>query len=111
MKSYMKHYKGDVEVIPTLYFDGTTALQLVATNTGEPIAKATSNLPDQDLPNDHVFIKDYSENEGVLDTLTKGGIIELTEILIVTNHVTFPLCKIINEQVLADLEAVKRRVI
>lgn len=42
---------------------------------GDPIAKATVNLPDIDLKDDEIIIKNYSENEGMLETLQKFGYI------------------------------------
>lgn len=42
---------------------------------GEPITKATTNLPDIDLKNDEIIIKNHSENEGILETLKQYGYI------------------------------------
>jgi hypothetical protein len=39
------------------------------------IACATINIPEEDLANDQVIIKDYSENEGMLGTLICSKII------------------------------------
>ena len=36
---------------------------------------ATINLPDVDLPEDHVLIKDWAENRGMMDALVEAGII------------------------------------
>jgi hypothetical protein len=76
MKSYMKYFKDDVVVVADKYHDGTTALMLRSSNDGEPIAKATVNLGDMSIEPNIVYIKDYSENEGVLWTLLMGNIIE-----------------------------------
>ena len=40
---------------------------------------ATVNLPDRDLEINQVFIKDYSENAGVLDALISAGVLRLVE--------------------------------
>lgn len=42
----------------------------------EPWATATVNLPDQLLNPGEVFIKDYSENAGLLELLVRAKIIE-----------------------------------
>lgn len=42
----------------------------------EPWATATVNLPDQPLNPGEVFIKDYSENAGLLELLVRAKIIE-----------------------------------
>ena len=66
MKSYMKYYKGDVDIEVGQYTsNGNTSLRLVSTS-GEPLAHATTNLGDSLLPN-YAYIKDYAENEGVLE--------------------------------------------
>lgn len=41
----------------------------------EPIAKATTNLPDEPCEENEVFVKDYSENEGMTEALIDAGII------------------------------------
>jgi len=43
---------------------------------GEPIASCSLNLPIK-LPDDEMFIKDYSENQGMVNELIKNDIIEI----------------------------------
>ena len=62
------------------YYNGRKAIKLVDAGTGEPIATATVNMPDQILKENWVFIKDYSENEGMTDALIKHGIIKPDEV-------------------------------
>ena len=57
------------------YSNGRLALTLVDSLDGLPVSTATINLPDKHLPSGHVFIKNYSENSGMAEALTKGGII------------------------------------
>lgn len=54
--------------------DARIAITLVST-TGEAMLVATVNLEIAPEPN-HVFIKNYSENEGVEEALEKAGVIE-----------------------------------
>jgi hypothetical protein len=41
----------------------------------EPLAVCTVNLPDAALPRDEIFVKDYSENEGMSDWMIAQDII------------------------------------
>lgn len=75
-------------------YGGGTAIQLIDANDGELVAVATVNLPEQPLGEDEVFIKDYSENEGMADFLVKEGIIELTGEHVQTGYVSVPKCKL-----------------
>lgn len=44
----------------------------------EPLAVATVNLPDSPPAEGCVWIKDWSENDGMLDALTQAGVIAAT---------------------------------
>lgn len=57
---------------------GATALQLVEKSTGAPYATATVNVPGAALAADEVLVKDYSENEGMLEALVRAGVVEDT---------------------------------
>lgn len=65
------------EVKVSRYNDGNTRLQLVSKDEGMPVATATVIVP-QKLPPNHVAIKDYSENTGILDALVAAQIVEPT---------------------------------
>jgi hypothetical protein len=114
IKSHMKFYNHDVKVNGTLYQDGTSAITLTNPNTHEPIAKASANMGEvtQDaLHSDAVFVKDYSENEGVLKTLIDGKIINPEPLAKLSNqYVTITAHRIIDSNVLKDIEEAKRRV-
>jgi hypothetical protein len=56
-----------------LYRSGQVALQLVCED-GSPYANPSVNLPEEEPAPNEVFIKDYSENEGIADTLIQQGI-------------------------------------
>ena len=68
----------DCQVKVSKYDNFRTALRLV-TLSGEPMCTATVNLPDRDLEINEVFIKDYSENEGVLGALQIAGVVNVIE--------------------------------
>lgn len=58
------------------YDNGRFALQLVDHEDSEPITTATVNLVDEDCPHDEVWVKDWSENEGITDWLAEHEVIE-----------------------------------
>ena len=86
-------YKGwQCLVRPVLYPDGNPGLVLEDMHDGSKVATCTVNLPEQmieitDILEEDgyeyvatgatlVFIKDYSENEGMLRTLQEAGIVD-----------------------------------
>ena len=77
------------------YANGRTALVLVDALDGSPIATASVNLPDVELAEDEVCIKDYSENEGMLDALVREGIVSETVRHVPSGFVTIPICKLL----------------
>lgn len=52
-----------------------TSIQLYEQATGEPFMTASVNMPDIWLSDDMVCIKNYSENEGILDALINEQIL------------------------------------
>lgn len=59
------------------YENGRTAIRL--TENGYPFATATMNDPYIWLEKDQVIIKNYSENEGIVDALVEAGVVEKIE--------------------------------
>lgn len=76
------------------YMNGNVAIQLIEKSTGEPVAVATIN-PTEQLPKDEVIIKDYSENEGMVEALVNAGIIELTGKKYNLPYAKAPMAKIV----------------
>jgi hypothetical protein len=70
-----KYCDENVDLIAHEYSNGRIALQTYGSRTREPILTATTNLPDAPCRHDEVFIKDYSENEGILTWLIKEKVI------------------------------------
>ena len=77
------------------YSNGRPALTLRQIETGEPIAVASINLPHEALEPDEIFIKDYSENEGMLDALVKAEIIFPLHCRVPVGHTTAALCRLV----------------
>lgn len=57
------------------YLNGVTALTLRDVETGEPLATATVNLPDAIPAPGNIFVKNYSENEGMVQGLREARVI------------------------------------
>jgi hypothetical protein len=80
MKEWIVNFAG-YECIPVLdYYDADQQRVCIRlfTREGEPVAVATVNMPkypDLKLGPDVAFIKDYSENEGLLQALIDAGIV------------------------------------
>ncbi len=83
-----------VVAVPGRYKNMRKAIRLLDATDGSTVAMATVNLPDESLENDEVFIKDWSENEGVLLALIKAGLIENPHDLVATGHVFAERCKL-----------------
>lgn len=86
--------KQQVNLVKKEYGNGRTALQLTALN-GEPLCVATVNLEQADVPEGHVLIKDYSENQGVLDALIKAGVVGKPISEVPTGFVMVQLCRLL----------------
>lgn len=88
----------DCELKRLQYNNRRTALQLVAWEDqddvyeGDLIATCTVNIPEIDLEESEVIIKDYSENEGMLNSLLDANVVKLTGKSIQTGFVTCPVC-------------------
>lgn len=70
----LRYKEWNVELRHVFYDNGRAALQLIDADDGEPVATATTNLPDEPLEEGEAFVKDYSENRGMLDWLVKNGL-------------------------------------
>jgi len=77
------------------YGNGRLAIVLVDSTTHQTIAKATLNLPDEELASDEVAIKDYAENETMLEALMDAGIISQPIRHAHTGYITVPICEYI----------------
>ena len=92
---FSKLFECQCEVLKMAYGNGRAAIQLSDPETSEPICTASVNVPDIDVPEGHTFIKNYSENEGVLEELIEHCIIEKPIQMISNGFVDIPLCKVL----------------
>lgn len=77
------------------YINGQTSIKLIDVEDGMPFATATISVNDQ-LLEDEVAIKNYSENEGILQSLIDADVIEKPHEFIQSGFVTIPVCKLKN---------------
>lgn len=91
----VKFRNWDCDVRFAKYNNGRTAIKLQDKLDGEPIATATVNLPDVMMKEDEVAIKDYSENEGMLNAFVKAGIVGRPFMFAESGFVAIPICKLL----------------
>lgn len=84
------------------YANGRTAIQLDDVNEGCPYATATVNIDHVLLADNEVLIKDYSENEGMLDFLVKNNIVTPTPNGVQSGFVWLPVAILNDESVWGD---------
>jgi hypothetical protein len=77
------------------YANGRQVIELEIAETGEPMCKATVNMPEIHLEKDEVIIKNYSENEGIFEILIQAGIIADTGKKANNGHVECPIAKLL----------------
>lgn len=88
-----KEWTGKIE--KGRYGDGSIALKLVDTNDGSQIAIATVSVPNRYPPEGHVFVKNWSENEGMVAALESAGVVHDTGIRVKTGFVEAHLCQLL----------------
>lgn len=70
------------------YANGANALFLLDWETGEHMAKCSTNLVNEEVGEDEVFIKDYAENMGMVYALQRANIISERPIRVVDSGFT-----------------------
>ena len=78
------------------YKNDQVAIKLIDSSDGMPFATATLCVEDDLLKEGEVAIKDYSENEGILNSLIESNIVEPPHAFIQSNFVKIPICKLIS---------------
>ena len=74
------------------YNNGRIAISAIDSD-GIPLCKCTVNLPDIQIPDDFVLIKNYSENEGVLEDLIEMDVISEAITTIPSGFIEVHLCE------------------
>ena len=101
--------EGDVLAVGTIYTDNSPCITLNDPTSKRVIVKATSNISHIALHHtlhDVVAIKDYSENEGVLNTLVNAEIVSLIYNWqpISSGHTKLQLVRLVDKDILKDIE-------
>jgi hypothetical protein len=89
------------------YGDGNTALSLYDADDGMAVSCVSVNLVpvERELLEDRalIYLKDYSENEGMLDLLIEEGIVERTGRTRQSGYIEAPLVRIIDPELVAEI--------
>lgn len=80
-----------VRLVKGFYGNGNKAVQFMDANDGSPVLIATTNLGVRN-PEDLITIKNYSENEGVLDFLMEIGFVDSIDHYEQAGFVKVPVC-------------------
>lgn len=85
------------------YANNRTSISLTDADDGQPYATATVNIDHVLLADNEVLIKDYSENEGMLDFLVKNNIVTPTPNGVQSGFVWLPVAILNDESVWGDV--------
>ncbi len=85
------------------YENGRIAIWLTVKRTGEDAAVATVNIPNFPLKDDEVIIKNYSENEGILDVLIQAGVVSESFDKADSGYISADVCKLLYSKLNYDL--------
>ena len=91
--SPMKFARGKATLVAGMYANDRIALKMY--QKGEPLCVPSVNLPNTPLGENEIFIKNWSENEGVLEALVKAGIVEDTGQTVPTGFVEANVCRLL----------------
>lgn len=80
------------------YRNGQTSLQLIDANDETPVATASVSIPGVDLDENEIVVKDYSENEGMLDFLLENNIVEMRSEYLEVGYNVCPVVKLLPEE-------------
>ncbi len=89
-----------VTITKAKYGNGRLALLLNSAD-GSPFAKATVNLADEEkMEANEIAVKDYSENEGMLQFLMANGIVSAPHRYGESGWAKIPICRLVEGVVL-----------
>lgn len=77
------------------YRNQRRAIQLIDVHDRELVATATVNLPHEPLEDNEVAIKDYSENNGMIQVLQSEEIIGEVKRYVRQGFVMIPICELL----------------
>ena len=102
---------GEAKPVPVMveigrYASGLPRIQLVEIESGDPVATATMAVPAEGSAN--VWIKDWAENEGVVECLVRAGV--LTETAMPSAEQRDGVLRTLTPRALAAFQALPRPV-
>lgn len=91
-----RHNQHDVYVERQTYDRGGLRIQLVDAD-GNPFAVASVAVAGVELEPDEIIVKDYSENEGMLEFLVENNIVEETDQSVIVGRAMCKIAKVLPE--------------
>lgn len=85
------------------YGTGHLRLDLVD-SMGFPYTTASHNVPEAELPPNHICIKNWRENAGVLEALVAAGVVRWTGQMVETGNEDAHLCELLIEVTAPEIE-------
>lgn len=83
-------------IVQGTYRDGSGSLQLVSDDSlREPIATPTASIPEAGLAAGQALVREYAENEGVLDVLVAAGVVRPTGRYVASGYVRLPVVELL----------------
>lgn len=70
------------------------AVVLVDAIDGSPYARVSCNLPEVEMAEDETAVKNWIENEGMMEALIERGCLSEPVRFVKNGHVNVPICKI-----------------
>ena len=109
-------FKGEEFNIAVGRYANNNSIALLLEDEGEHFATATVSLDDRRVLEGQTYIKDYSENEGMLDALKEAGIVKDVINYVNSGFVTIPLVQLdldvlrefLDEESIKQLDDVKK---
>lgn len=101
--------KYDVTIKKGTYGNGRVALELIGLQNGAPFAVITVNLPEYTVRDGLVLIKNWSENEGLMEQLQAYGVLGPSIAKVPTGYVYADLCELYPESQWQGIEADAKR--
>ena len=77
-----------------MYNNGRKAMCIIDIEDQSPVATATVNIPGEHCDDDEIFVKDYSENEGMVTALMNAKLIKEPHRTVRTGFVAVPVCRL-----------------
>lgn len=87
--------KERLEIIIGEYRHGGRKSIELMTQKGEPFMVASVNLPEVDLEENEILIKNYSENEGIYEALVEAKVISPAKRILKSTFAEFQICKLL----------------